>query len=206
MLCAGADVQQSRNGAQCHCLKFRLGSAGEPTICSHCYDVLNEDWSYSPETLNSGKKSSIFRTVWPWNWQMTPKNYRAPLLCHVKLCASFCSYLWFQTGVTVKKCPIWVKFINFTTRVTLKFDGQPWKTIGHLFEPTSSFGHHFIALLTFTPKLGQNLFWSVTLTFHLWPWWTSLQSMVITPENFTMIGWQEHCLSCDRRTGRQNPS
>ena len=24
-------------------MKFRLGSAGEPTICSHCYDVLNED-------------------------------------------------------------------------------------------------------------------------------------------------------------------
>ena len=24
------------------CVKFRMGSAGEPTICSHCYDVLNE--------------------------------------------------------------------------------------------------------------------------------------------------------------------
>ena len=24
------------------CVKFCLGSAGEPTICSHCYDVLNE--------------------------------------------------------------------------------------------------------------------------------------------------------------------
>ena len=30
-------------GTQFHCVKFRLGSAGEPTICSHCYDVLNED-------------------------------------------------------------------------------------------------------------------------------------------------------------------
>ena len=26
-------------GTQFHCLKFRLGSAGEPTICSHCYSV-----------------------------------------------------------------------------------------------------------------------------------------------------------------------
>ena len=36
---------------------------------------------------------------------------------------------------------------------------------------------------------------SVTLTFDLWPWpfaWTSLLSMVITPENFMMIRWQEH--------------
>ena len=30
-------------GTQFLCVKFRLGSAGEPTICSHCYDVLNED-------------------------------------------------------------------------------------------------------------------------------------------------------------------
>ena len=27
-------------------MKFRLGSAGEPTICSHCYDVLNEEMFY----------------------------------------------------------------------------------------------------------------------------------------------------------------
>ena len=34
-------------GTQFLCVKFRLGSAGEPTICSHCYDVLNEDVIYS---------------------------------------------------------------------------------------------------------------------------------------------------------------
>ena len=36
---------------------------------------------------------------------------------------------------------------------------------------------------------------SVSLTFDLWPWplaWTSLLSIVITPENFMMIQWQEH--------------
>ena len=36
---------------------------------------------------------------------------------------------------------------------------------------------------------------SLTLTFDLWPWpfaWTSLLSMVITPENFMMIRWWEH--------------
>ena len=34
---------RSGKGTQFHCLKFCLGSAGEPTICSHCYDVLNEE-------------------------------------------------------------------------------------------------------------------------------------------------------------------
>ena len=36
---------------------------------------------------------------------------------------------------------------------------------------------------------------SVTLTFDLWPWpfaWTSLLSLVITPENFMMIRRREH--------------
>ena len=36
----------------------------------------------------------------------------------------------------------------------------------------------------------------MTLIFDLWPWpfaWTSLVSMVITPGNFMMILWQEHC-------------
>ena len=45
---------------------------------------------------------------------------------------------------------------------------------------------------------------SVTLTFDLWPWpfaWTSLLSIVITPENFMMIQWQEH--SEKGVTGRQ---
>ena len=36
---------------------------------------------------------------------------------------------------------------------------------------------------------------SVTLTFDLWPWplaWTSCLSMVINPENFRLMRWQEH--------------
>ena len=69
-------------------------------------------------------------------WQMTFQNNRAPLLCYFKLFASFCSYWWIQTGVTVRKHPIWVKIedtLCILSRVTLKFDGWPSKTIGHLF-------------------------------------------------------------------------
>ena len=64
-------------------------------------------------------------------WCMTPKNNRAPLLCYFKRFASFRSHWWIQTGVTVRKRAIWVK-IDFFSRVTLKFDGWPWKTIGHI--------------------------------------------------------------------------
>ena len=84
---------------------------------------------------------------------MTLKNNRAPLLCYFKLCASFRSHWWFQTWVIVRKRPIWVKFDNFWSRVTLKFDGWPWKTIGHLFYATSSFVHHFVAIGEFKLEL-----------------------------------------------------
>ena len=77
---------------------------------------------------------------------MTLNKNRAPLLCYFKLCASFCSHWWIKTWVTVRKHPIWVKFDDFESRVTLKFDGWPWKIIGHLFNATSSFVHHLVAI------------------------------------------------------------
>ena len=65
-------------------------------------------------------------------WWMTLKNNRAPLLYYIKLWASFQSHGWIQTWVTVRKRSILVKMGNFKSCVTLKFDGSPWKTIGHL--------------------------------------------------------------------------
>ena len=39
------------------------------------------------------------------------------------------------------------------SRVTLKFDGWPWKTIEHLFYATSSFVQHFVAICEFKLEL-----------------------------------------------------
>ena len=86
-------------------------------------------------------------------WWMTPKNNRAPLLCYFKLFASFCSHWLIQTGVTVRKGLIWVKIDDFLSRVTLKFDGWPSKTIGHHFYATSSFVQHFVAIGEFKLEL-----------------------------------------------------
>ena len=41
------------------------------------------------------------------------KNNRAPLLSIIKLYASFHHHMWIQTGVTVRKRLIWVKFDDF---------------------------------------------------------------------------------------------
>ena len=114
---------------------------------------MNSNWSYSPETPNLGQ---IRRFLEPCDleiWRMTFKNNRALLLCYFKLYASFRSHWWIQTGVTVRKRPIWVKFDDFFSRVTLKFDGWPSKTIGHLFYATSSFVHHFVPIGEFKLEL-----------------------------------------------------
>ena len=159
-------------------------------------------------------------------WRMTLKNNRAPLLCYFKLCVSFCSHWWSQTGVPVRKRPIWVniddflepcdlekqkasssillqalcmiswplvnsnlsyspemliwvKFDNFKSRVNLKFDGWPLKTIGHLFHSTSSFLHHLVAIGDFKLEIQSgNAIWvkiddffsRVTFKFDGWPW------------------------------------
>ena len=102
-------------------------------LCSISYPLVNSNWSYSPETPNLGQ---IRRFLKPCNleiWRMTLQNNRAPLLCYFKLCASFHTHWWIQTGVTVRKRSIRVKSDDFFSRVTSKFYGWPSKTIGHLF-------------------------------------------------------------------------
>ena len=120
------------------------------------------NWSYSLETPNLGQNRWFLELCDLAIWRMTLKNNRAPLLCYFKLYASFHSHRWIQAVVTVWKSPIWVKIINFFSRVTLQFDVWLWKTIGHLFYATSSFVHHFVAIVISnlsyspeTPNLGQ---------------------------------------------------
>ena len=84
-------------------------------------------------------------------WQMALRNNRAALLCWSKRYASFRSHQWIQTKVTVRKRSRRVKFCDFLSLVTLKFDGWPWKTI--VFYIASSFLHHFIAIDEFKLEL-----------------------------------------------------
>ena len=73
----------------------------------------------------------------------------------------------------VWKCPIWVKMGDVLSRGTLKFDGWPWKTIGHLSVALSSFVQHFIAIGEFKLELqsGNAQFGSNSTIFRaVWPW------------------------------------
>ena len=122
--------------------------------------------SYSPETPNLGQ---IWRFLEPCDleiWRMTLKNNRSSLLCYFKLCASFRSHWWIQSGVTVRKRPIWVKFDDFQSHLTLKFDGWPWtRQIWWIWKLRPAYSPE-------TPNLGQNRWCFVPLMFDGWPWKT----------------------------------
>ena len=119
-----------------------------------------------------GSKSAI---VCPCNleiWQMTLKHNRAPLLCCFKLCVSFHSRWWIQTGVTIQRRSIRVKIGNLLSRVTWNFYGWLWKTIGHLFYTTLSLVHHFKATdgLKLELQSGNAQFGSKSALFcPVWP-------------------------------------
>ena len=120
-----------------------------------------------------GFKWSIFRPCDLEIWWMTPKTNKACLLYNIKLCVSFHIHQWIQTGVTVRKRPIWVKLDDFFSCVTLQFDVWPWKTIDHLFYATSSFVYHLIAIGLSKLELqsGNAQFGSNSTIFRaVWPW------------------------------------
>ena len=160
-------------------------------LCSVSYPMVNSNWSYSPETPNLGQ---IRRFLEPCDleiWRMTFKINRAPLLCYFKLCESFRSRPETPNLGQIRRflepcdLEIW--------RMTLKNNRAPLLCCFQL----CAWFHCHMWIQTGV-RVRKRLSWvltSVTLTFDLWPWpfaWTSLLTMVITPENFMMIRWWEH--------------
>ena len=139
---------------------------------------------------------------------MILNNNRAPLLCCFKLCASLNSHQWIQTGVTVRKRPIWVKIGDFSAVWPSYLTDDPEKQYGTSLKQHQAFcitsSSYANLNLSYRPETAQLDFdlcdldlWPLTLTFCM----ESLLSLVITPENVTMIPWQEHCAKrCKRRT------
>ena len=143
--------QTDRKYHSLRCLVAAKNNRAPPLMLCQALSIIskpsvNSNWSYSPEMLNLSKIWQFFVLCDLEIWWITLKNNRAPLLCHFKLCESFCSHHSIQTGVTVRKRPFRFKIINSWSCVTLKFDGRPWKTIGHLFYATSRFVHHFTTI------------------------------------------------------------
>ena len=79
------------------------------------------------------------------------------------------------TGLVISN---WIQIVNFSAHVTVKFDGWPCKTIGHLFYATSSFLHHFVPIGEFKLELqsGNAQSGSNSEPCDLEIWWMTLQN------------------------------
>ena len=166
-------------------------------LCIISKPMVNSNWSFS-QTLNSGQNLQFFCLTLKFD------RWPSKSIGHLFYATSSFVHHFVAIRVPVRKHPIWLKMSNFLSFATLIFGRWPWKTIGHLFHAYSSYVHHFVAICEFKleswsgkAQIGAKFaLTSVTLTFDLWPWlfaWTSCLSMVITPDNFRMTWWQEHC-------------
>ena len=87
---------------------------------------------YNPETPNSAQNWRFFCPAWPWNLtDDLEKQQDASSMMLQALCIF--SQPWVNSKWTYSpETPNLGQNQWFFSRVTLKFDGRPWKTIGHL--------------------------------------------------------------------------
>ena len=143
-----------------------------PLTMTFCMDISsangNNSWKFHDDTTTG--------TLWKMCDRRTDRQTErkkcskgVPLLYYIKLCASFQSHRWIQAGV--RKCSIRVKIDDFLSCVTLKSEGWPRKSIGHLFYTTSSFVHHFKAISEskLESQSGNAEFASKSSIFPAWP-------------------------------------
>ena len=125
-------------------------------LCIISYPLVNSNLSYSPEMFNSGHNLQFFELCDLEILRMTLNKANLRDLIAA-------------TGLVISN---WIQIVNFSARVTVKVDGWPCKTIGHLFYATSSFVHHFAPIGEFKLELqsGNAQFGSKsTIVLAVWP-------------------------------------
>ena len=104
---------------------------------------------------------------WPWKTIAHIFSVTSSFVYH------FMAIGLFKLRFTFQKHSIGVEIGDLLSCATLKFDGWPWKTTGHLFYVTKSFVHHFIAICEFILELqsGNAQFGSKSAILGpVWPW------------------------------------
>ena len=116
-------------------------------LCIILLPLVNSNWCYSPETPNFGQIRRFLELCDLEIWWMTLKNNRVPLLCYFKLCASFCSHWWIETGVRSPETPNLGQIQRFSEPCDLKIWQMTLKnnraSLLCCFKLYASFGSHW---------------------------------------------------------------
>ena len=138
-----------------------------------CASFHNHQWIlsgffYSPEALNLDQNRCFLSSV-------TFKFGRSLWITIGHLCYAILSFVHhfkaigeFKLKLRSGNAQLGSKSVTFF-RVTLKLDGWPWKTIGHIFYVGWSFVHYFIATIEFKLELqsGNAQFGSKSMYFFV---------------------------------------
>ena len=153
---------------------------------------LNSNLSYSPETHNLGQNQWFCLALWPWN---STDDHEKQYGTSSMLLQALCVILWPLVNSNWSYSP---ETPNLGQNRQFFLIMRPWHLILKnnkaplLSNKLCASCHHHMCIQTGV-TVRKWLSWvltSVTLTFDLllWPFaWTSLLSMVITPENYMMI-------------------
>ena len=139
-----------------------------------CVSFQIHRWIQTEGNAQFGSKSAIFLSLVTlkfngWHWKIIGHLFytTSSFVHHFKSIGEL--KLKLQSG----NAEFGSKSAIFLSCVTLKFDGWPWKTIGHLFYTTRSFVHHFKSIGEFKLELqsGNAQFGSKSAIFcPVWPW------------------------------------
>ena len=126
--------------------QYGTSSILHQALCTISNPSVKSNLSYSLETLNSGQNLWFFVLCDLEIWLMTLKNNRDLFYITLSFGHHFKAICEFKLELQSGNAQFWSKSTIFLSRVTLKFDLWPWKTIGHLSYAASRFVHHFIAI------------------------------------------------------------
>ena len=134
---------------------------------------MSSNWSYSPETLNSGQNRQFFHRLTfqfdVWTWKIIGHLFYATS----SFVHHFITFGEFKLELQSGNAQFGSRSTIFVSWVTLKFDVWLWKTIGHFFYVTSSFVHHSVTIGELKLELQSRnaQFGSNSTIFRaVWPW------------------------------------
>ena len=156
---------------------LRVGvMAPRRTYCLHLKQGKSEGFAscnWPSNFTRSGWKSSIFQPVWPWNLMDGLEKHKGTSSILHQALGIISNQSVNQNWSYSPETPNLGQNLQFLSPVTLKFDGWPWKTIGHLFYSMLSFVHHFKSIDEFKLEWqsGNLQFGSQSVIFcPLWAW------------------------------------
>ena len=148
---------------------------------------MNSNWSYSPETPNLGQHRRFFICV-----TLKFDEWPSKTIGHLFYATS--SFVHHFVAIGEFKLELQSGNAQSGSNAKLFRALWPWNLMDDLQKQkgTSPKHHQAICIISSSLQSGNGYVGS----WPLWPWpwpfaWTSLLSLVITPENFIMIRWWE---------------